>query len=82
MSRNLSCRVEVVAPVMSRHARARLWEALRIALEDHRTAWRMNSDGSYTRLTPPAGATEAASIGTHETLMRLTRQRAATSDRG
>ncbi len=41
MDRNLSRRVEAVAPVENRHLRERLWEALQVQLADERNAWQM-----------------------------------------
>src|SRR5262249_55428511 len=39
MFRNLSQRVEVVAPVLARTGRERLWEILDVMLKDQRQAW-------------------------------------------
>jgi polyphosphate kinase len=77
MERNLSQRVEAVAPVEARPLRERLWEVLQIMLADQREAWDLLPDGSYVQRTPPAGVTtEPAALGTHQTLMERTRQRA------
>jgi polyphosphate kinase len=77
MERNLSQRVEVVAPVEARPLRERLWEILQIMLADQREAWDLLPDGSYVQRTPPAGVTTGpAALGTHQTLMERTRQRA------
>jgi polyphosphate kinase len=74
MRRNLSERVEAVTPIEAPAHRARLWEILQIMLNDRRQAWDMRSDGSYVQRTPePDGA--GASIGTHQALLELTRQR-------
>jgi polyphosphate kinase len=76
MVRNLSQRVEVVAPVTARVARERLWEILDVALKDERQAWQMNSDGSYTQLRPTMRASDGPEgLGTHRTLMDLARHR-------
>jgi polyphosphate kinase len=78
MTRNLSDRVEVVVPVSSRSARERLWEILDVGLRDRRQAWQMDADGNYTQLRPTAsaeGAEGPESLGSHRTLMDLTRQR-------
>jgi polyphosphate kinase len=75
MVRNLSHRVEVVTPVSARSACERLWEILDVALRDQRQAWQMNSDGSYTQLRPAASADGPEGLGTHRTLMDLTRHR-------
>ena len=77
MYRNLSARVEVVSPVIARTARERLWEILDCTLRDSRQAWVMNTDGTYTQLRPEPAAEEPERLGTHATLMDLTRRRAA-----
>jgi polyphosphate kinase len=75
MDRNLSRRVEAVAPVENRHLRERLWESLQVQLSDERNAWQMQSDGSYTHLRPTNRAPRVAREGTHVTLMKRTRAR-------
>ena len=59
--------------------RERLWEILEMMRNDQRQAWDMKADGSYVLRTPPAGATGQEAIGTHQTLMNLTRQRLETA---
>jgi len=71
MFRNLSSRVEVVAPVASRSARERLWEILDVSLRDQRQAWRMDVDGHYTQLQPAPSGTGPESLGTQQALMTL-----------
>jgi polyphosphate kinase len=75
MFRNLSRRVEVVTPVTALGPKQRLWEILDICLRDHRQAWILNSDGSYSQLRPEGSGEEAEAVGTHLTLMDLTRRR-------
>jgi polyphosphate kinase len=75
MYRNLSARVEAIAPVQQRPLRQRLWEILQIMLNDRRSAWDMHPDGSYTQRTPRDASEE---MGTQQTLMSLARQCAAT----
>ncbi len=75
MDRNLSRRVEAVAPVESRHLRERLWETLQLQLADERNAWQMQADGSYVQLRPSRRAARVARDGTHVTLMKKTRAR-------
>jgi polyphosphate kinase len=75
MDRNLSRRVEAVAPVRPRPLRERLWEDLMVQLEDRRNAWQMQPDGSYVQLRAGEGATEVAREGTHVTHMKRTRAR-------
>ena len=81
MFRNLSHRVEVVTPVFAPSARVKLWEILDVSLADQRQAWVMTSEGRYTQLRPEQDTEGPASVGTHETLMRLA-QRRAVRDRG
>ena len=75
MDRNLSRRVEAVAPVDARPLRERIWEVLQVQLEDRRNAWELLPDGRYVR--PEAGEhdTDAARDGSHVTLMNRTRAR-------
>jgi polyphosphate kinase len=75
MSRNLSHRVEVVAPVLARSARERLWEILELLLGDQRQAWVLDGEGRYTQLRPPPEGEGAASQGTQRALVELTRRR-------
>ncbi len=49
MGRNLSARVEALAPVEDAALRAELRQALDIQLADRRSAWDMAADGSYTQ---------------------------------
>ncbi len=77
MYRNLSKRVEVVTPVLSAGPRQRLWEVLDICLSDRRQAWMLGEDCRYTQLHPSPGETGPAALGTHQTLMDLTRSRLA-----
>jgi polyphosphate kinase len=73
MSRNLSDRVEVVAPVEAPAHRARLWEILEIMRQDRRQAWDLRPDGTYAQRMPDPA--DAGAAGTHQTLQNLTRQR-------
>ena len=75
MYRNLSKRVEVVAPIHAKEAKEKLWEVLEICLHDSRQAWALSEAGTYTQLTPPPGAEGAALQGTHKELMDLARRR-------
>lgn len=75
MHRNLTNRVEVITPVALRPHRERLWEIMQTMLADHRQAWDLQPDGSYVQRTPRSDA----DIGTHATLMALTRARALAS---
>jgi polyphosphate kinase len=75
MDRNLSRRVEAVAPVENRHLKERLWEVLQLQLADLRNAWVMQADGSYVQCTSNSRAAKVARDGTHVTLMKRTKQR-------
>ena len=75
MDRNLSRRVEAVAPVDARPLRERIWEVLQVQLEDRRNAWELLPDGRYVRPEPGEHDTDAARDGSHVTLMNRTRAR-------
>jgi polyphosphate kinase len=75
MFRNLSNRLEVIAPITTRSARERLWEILDISLRDQRQAWRMDSNGEYRQLRPDTQDDSPESLGTHQALIALTRRR-------
>ncbi len=72
MYRNLSARIETAVPVKDGAARARLRAMLDVMLEDHRNAWDLNPDGTYTqrRPRPDAPADSAHALGTFAVLMR------------
>jgi polyphosphate kinase len=74
MYRNLSKRVEVVTPVLAAEPKERLWECLDICLRDQRQAWVLNEDGTWTQLKPTTENVVEAE-GTHQTLMKLARER-------
>ncbi len=75
MYRNLSKRVEVVTPVFAAGPKQKLWEVLDVCLRDHRQAWVLGSDGRYTQLHPEDKGGDPETLGTHQTLMNLTRAR-------
>lgn len=79
MSRNLSQRVEAITPIERRPLKERLWNILDIMLRDHRQAWDMHSDGSFTQRTPPSSGDGPEVLGTHETLMHMARSRIGTA---
>jgi len=76
MYRNLSKRIEVVTPVFAEDPRKKLWEILDICLRDGRQAWILQSDGTYSQLQPDGDSDGPETLGTHETVMNLTRLRA------
>lgn len=77
MYRNLNNRVECIAPIWNPPLQARLQQVLDIMLADQRQAWDMHADGSYSQRQPDKDAAGSAAVGTHEALMRLTRDGAA-----
>jgi polyphosphate kinase len=52
MKRNLNSRVEVYAPVEAAPLREKLRELLELQLNDQRSAWEMQPDGSYVQRLP------------------------------
>jgi len=74
MHRNLSKRVEVVAPIRDGNCKARLWEILSICLDDRRQAWVLDGCGKYTQLHPDGSQDGPAARGSHENLMDLARR--------
>ncbi|MFW5955215.1 MAG: polyphosphate kinase 1, partial [Rhodothermales bacterium] len=71
--RNLDDRVEAIAPVTDAEVIGRLSEILTVALEDRRSAWQLQPDGTYIQLQPRSEA-EAAS-GLQDVMMRRSRTR-------
>ncbi len=55
MKRNLESRVEVVTPVEPPELRQKLRQILDVQLKDQRSAWDMQSDGSYVQRMPGDG---------------------------
>jgi polyphosphate kinase len=77
MRRNLSGRVEAIAPVEAQPLRERLWGVLDVMLHDQRQAWDMQPDGSYVQRVPEAGGSGPQTVGTQQALMDLTLRRQA-----
>jgi polyphosphate kinase len=75
MYRNLSKRIEVIAPILAPALKGRLWEILDIGLLDRRQAWILNEDGKYIQLEPSGAAGTPEMNGTHEVLMDLAESR-------
>ena len=80
MERNLSWRVEVVAPVVAPALRQRLWEILEINLNDRRQAWMMTASGDYQRLEPGSRRARSCTRRHAVHLMRLRAAAALASD--
>lgn len=55
MSRNLSRRMEAIAPISDAHIRAQLEEILAVYEADNCSAWDMQPDGTYLRRRPAPG---------------------------
>lgn len=74
MYRNLNNRVEAATPIFDPGARRKLAHILSTMARDHRCAWDLNPDGTYTQRTPPPDAEPDSPevLGTFETLMRAT----------
>jgi polyphosphate kinase len=60
MTRNLSRRVEAIAPIESPQAFLELQEILGILLADNRHAWELQSDGKYIQRQSPAEQIQSA----------------------
>jgi polyphosphate kinase len=71
MNRNLESRIEVVAPVESPDLQADLRYLLDAQLEDTRSVWEMQSDGSYVQRQPGS----ARAKGCHEVLIERAEKR-------
>jgi polyphosphate kinase len=77
MMRNLEHRVEVVVPVEPIELREELRTILLTQLEDQRSAWDMQSDGTYIQRTP--ASTKETSC--HEIFIRLAETREKDAER-
>jgi polyphosphate kinase len=77
MHRNLTGRVEAVAPIEQHALRNRLWNLLQTMLADRRQAWVMDASGGYQQLTAAPGV--AAEMGTQQIYMSLASQEAMIS---
>src|SRR5262249_39886803 len=75
MFRNLSRRVEVVAPIYAEKPKAKLWEILDLCLRGQRQAWILANDGTFSQLRPDESADAHAALGVQGALMELTRRR-------
>ncbi|MEM6614366.1 MAG: polyphosphate kinase 1 [Cyanobacteria bacterium P01_C01_bin.72] len=71
MTRNLSRRVEAVAPIESSEIFRDLQEILGVMLADNRKAWELQPDGTFVQRKPQHGE-EAHS--THDTFMEMAKQ--------
>jgi polyphosphate kinase len=55
MPRNLDSRVELVAPIEEETLKAELLDVLERCFADNTNAWELDTDGVWTRLSPPEG---------------------------
>jgi polyphosphate kinase len=55
MPRNLDSRVELVAPIEDETLKAELLDVLERCFADNSNAWELDTDGLWTRLSPPEG---------------------------
>jgi polyphosphate kinase len=79
MHRNQERRVEAVTPIEEPRLRAELWDILQIQLTDQRSAWDMQSDGTYIQRRPRDDDSGPSSKGTHQVLMERLQQRHKTT---
>jgi polyphosphate kinase len=73
MKRNLESRVETVVPVEDPDCQRALREILEVQLNDRRSAWDMQPDGSYVQRMP---AEDGEQRGAQEQLIALAQKRA------
>jgi len=74
MRRNLEDRVECTTPIETPRLRRRIRQIIQIYLADQRSAWDMQSDGSYIERHPADDTSGDAKIGSHQALINLTRR--------
>ena len=78
MYRNLQTRVEAATPVRSRDARGTLWDILQICLDDRRSSWQMQPDGTYRQIDcAPLAPEDPSAVGVHARLAAYYLDRAA-----
>ncbi|MDH3639724.1 MAG: polyphosphate kinase 1 [Gammaproteobacteria bacterium] len=77
MMRNLESRVEIVAPVEPPRLREELRTMLITQLEDRRSAWDMQGDGTYIQRTPTSSSDESC----QETFIRFAEAREKDAER-
>ncbi len=72
MTRNLTARVEAVAPIKEQLQKDKIIDIMELMLNDHRQGWEMKSDGSYVKKKT---AQQNKELGTHALLMQKARNR-------
>lgn len=75
LTRNLSHRIEVIAPIFDGTAKIQTWNILKTMLDDNRLAWVMQPDGSYLQRKSKSKQLEIDSEGTHSVLMAYAKGR-------
>ena len=76
MKRNLEARVEVVVPIEDKQLQLRLREVLEVQIDNRRSVWEMQSDGSYVQRKPKTGEEQRT---VQEILVELAEKRLAAS---
>lgn len=74
MERNLSRRVEAIAPIKSPGLKERLWDILQVSLADCRQAWDMQADGSYRKVPLGNATSPTSAMGTQAYLMQQAKE--------
>lgn len=72
MKRNLESRVEVVTPIRKPELQAELRKILNVQLNNQRSVWEMQPDGSYVQRQPK---NEQDKVGAQDTLINLAQTR-------
>ncbi|RUM38405.1 MAG: polyphosphate kinase 1, partial [Desulfobulbus sp.] len=78
MKRNLEKRVEVITPIEPLDLQKKLREILDVQLADTRSAWEMQSDGTYVQRSPTV---KGRALGSQETLIKKAEKRLADAQR-
>ena len=74
MERNLSRRVEAIAPIKNPGLKERLWDILQVSLADCRQAWDMQADGSYRKVPLGNATSPISAMGTQAYLMQQAKE--------
>ncbi|WP_414652401.1 polyphosphate kinase 1 [Geomonas sp.] len=72
MKRNLEARVEILCPVTQPELTREVWSIFECFDADHRSAWDMQSNGSYVQRRPAEGE---SGEGSHQMLIALAQKR-------
>jgi polyphosphate kinase len=70
MYRNLNNRFEVVTPVMPSKNKKKLWNVLKINLDDVSTSWTLKTNGKYIQKTSKLTPAKKLQTATHTRLMK------------